>query len=103
MDTYGARCVCPCAGEGVRENEVPCEPAGCGEIATGIVLSCSPFWRTFVRSFVMMQLIEDGYRLTWATKAPQQREMGNSALSMQHRHVVTSAVTKMVTEKADTM
>ncbi len=39
------------------EEELPCEPAGHGEIATGSVSSRSPFWRTFVRSSVAMQWI----------------------------------------------
>ncbi len=40
--------------------ELPFEPAGYGEIATGSVSSCAPFWRTFVRSPVVMQWIEHG-------------------------------------------
>ena len=39
------------------------EPAGHGEIATESGLSCSPFLWTFVRSYVVMQSIEDGYHL----------------------------------------
>ena len=45
------------------DEELPCEPAGHGEIATGSVSQCSPFWRTFARSSVVMQWIESGYRL----------------------------------------
>ena len=45
------------------DEELSCEPAGHGEIATGSVSRCSPFWRTFVRSFVVMEWIESGYRL----------------------------------------
>jgi hypothetical protein len=62
-----ARCMCPCAGEGLLEDEMPCDPAGHGEIETDCVSSCSSLSRTLVRSFVE---IEDGYRLLWATKAP---------------------------------
>ena len=47
------------------DEKLPFEPAGNGEIATGSVSICSPFWRTFVRSFVVMQWIEYGYRLLW--------------------------------------
>ena len=47
------------------DEEMPCEPAGHGEIATGSVSSCASFWRTFVRSPVVMQWIEHGYRLLW--------------------------------------
>jgi hypothetical protein len=35
--------------------EMPCEPAGHGEIATGSDSSCSPLWRTFVRNPVVME------------------------------------------------
>jgi hypothetical protein len=45
------------------DEELPCEPAGHGEIATGCVSICSPFWRTFFRSYVVMQWIEYGYRV----------------------------------------
>jgi len=103
MGTYCARCVCPSVGEGVLEDELPCEPAGHGEIATGSVSSCSPFWRTFVRSFVVMQWIEYGCRLLWATKAPQKKEMENFSSSLEHRQLVTNAVAETVTEKAVTM
>ena len=71
MGTYCARCVCPSVGEGVLEDELPCEPAGHGEIVTGSVSICSPFCWTFVHSSVVMQWIEDGYRMLWATEASQ--------------------------------
>ena len=38
----------PRIGEELDEFELPCEPAGHGEIATGNVSSCAQFWRTFV-------------------------------------------------------
>ena len=47
------------------DKELPCEPAGHGEIATGNVSICSPFWRTFVHGSMVMQWIEYGYRLLW--------------------------------------
>ncbi len=53
------------------DEELPCEPAGHGEIATGSVSRCSPLWGTFVRRSVVRQWIESGYRLMWATEAPQ--------------------------------
>ena len=49
------------------EMDIPCEPAGHGEIATGSVTSCKEFWRTFVRSSVVMDWIEHGYALLWTT------------------------------------
>ncbi len=36
------------------DEELPCEHAGHGEIATGSVSSCSAYWRSFVRSSVVM-------------------------------------------------
>ncbi len=55
--------VCPCMGEDDIEEKLPCKPAGHGEIATGSVSRCSPPWRTFVQNFVVIQWIEDDYRL----------------------------------------
>ena len=37
-----------------EESDLPFEPAGHGDIATGSVQSCKEFWRTFVRSPVVM-------------------------------------------------
>ncbi len=34
--------------------ELPWEPVGHGAIATGIIIKCQEFWRTFVRSPVVM-------------------------------------------------
>ena len=53
------------------DEELPCEPAGHGEIATGSVSSCSLSWRSFVRIHVAMHWIEDKYRLLWAIEAPR--------------------------------
>jgi hypothetical protein len=38
--------LCPCMGGEVLEEELPGEPAGYDEIATGRVPSGSPIWRT---------------------------------------------------------
>jgi len=43
--------------------DIPCEPAGHEEIATGNVESCKEIWRSFVRSLVSMDWIENGYQL----------------------------------------
>ncbi len=83
--------------------ELPCEPAGHGEIATGSVSSCSPLWRTFVSSPVVMQRTEHDYRLLWTSEAPQQREMSNAPSTLEHHEFVTTAIAEMVTEKAITM
>ncbi len=45
------------------EEDIPWEPAGQGQIATGIVTNCLEFWRTFVRDSVVMEWIEHGYAL----------------------------------------
>ena len=79
--------------------ELPCEPAGHGEIATGSVSSCSLFWRTFVRSSAVMQWIEHGYRLLWTVEALQSREMRNAPSALEHREFVSNAVAEMVAEK----
>ena len=52
------------------ERDIPCEPASHGEIATVSVISCKEFWRTFVRSSVVMDWIKHGYALLWTTSAP---------------------------------
>ena len=85
------------------DEELPCEPAGHGEIATGSVSRCSPFWWTFVRSSVVMKWIESGYRLLWTTEASHRREMQNSSSASEHREFVTNAVAEMVAEKVVTM
>ncbi len=61
------------------DEELPCEPEDHGEIATENVSCCSPLWRTFVHSYVVMYWIEFGYRLMWAIEAPHRREMQNSS------------------------
>ncbi len=43
--------------------DIPWEPAGNGQIATGSVTNCEEIWRTFVRSSVVMVWIEHGYML----------------------------------------
>ncbi len=51
------------AANGEDEEELPCEPAGDGAIATDSVASCKDFWRSFVRSSTVMDWIEKGYRM----------------------------------------
>ena len=89
-------------GEEVFEGELPYKPAGHGEIAVGSVSACSPFWRTFVRSSVVMQWIEEGYRMLWAVQAPPSREMPNSPSAREHREFVSNAVAEMTSENAVT-
>ncbi len=40
--------------------DFPCESVGHGEIATGSVESCKEFWRSFLRSSVVMDWVEHG-------------------------------------------
>jgi hypothetical protein len=42
------------ATDGEGEEELPCEPAGDGAIATGSVAIFKEFWRFFVRSSTVM-------------------------------------------------
>ena len=86
--------------EDESEEELPCETAGHGEIATGNVAICSPFWRTFVRSSVVMQWIEEGYQMPWAIEAPKWKEMENSSSAMEPREFVSNAVAEMTKENA---
>ena len=78
------------------DEELPCEPAGHGEIATGSVSSCSPSWRSFVRSHVAMHWIEDNYRLLWAIEAPRLGERQNSSSVSEYRELVSNRVAQMV-------
>jgi hypothetical protein len=70
---------------------------------TGSVTGCSPFWRTFVRNFVVMQWIEHGYLLMWTVEAPPRREKENSSSASEHREFISNAVAEMTKENAVTM
>ena len=84
------------------DEELPCEHAGHGEIATGSVSRCSPLKQSFIRIYVVMHWIEFGYRLMWTTEAPRRREMQNLSSASEHHEFVSSAVAEMVAEKAIT-
>ncbi len=81
--------------EAAEDAELPCEPAGHGQIATGSVSNYQEFWRSFVRSSVVMVWIEHGYALIWTTAAPMAREMRNAASAMEHQELVSGAVSEM--------
>ncbi len=49
--------------EDPSDTDIPCEPVGHGEIATGSVESCKDYWRSFLRSSVVMEWVEYGYPL----------------------------------------
>jgi hypothetical protein len=74
------------------EIELPCEPAGHGAIATDNVQSYKEFWRTFVRSNVVMDWIENGYRML---AAPPIKELANAPFANEHRDFVSSAGVEM--------
>jgi hypothetical protein len=86
-----------CGEEGAAEDaELSWEPVGHGQIATGIVSSCKEFWRSFIRSSVVMDWIEHGDALLWTTAAPLAREMMSAALAMGHQEFVSGAVSEML-------
>ena len=79
---------------------MPCEPAGHGEFAMCSVSTCSPFWRTFVRSPVVMSWIEEGYRLLWTVSPPPRREFANAPSALEHSDFVSGAVEEMLAAEA---
>ena len=87
-------------GEALSEEDsegvLPHEPSGHGEIATGSVTSCAAFWRTFVRSTVVLDWIENGYQLLWSQRAPERREMDNAPSAKEHHEFVSAAVAEML-------
>ena len=85
------------------EDELPWEPAGHGEIATGSVTKCQEFWRTFVRSPVVMKWIEEGYRLLWTESSPPRREFANAPSALEHSDFVSGAVEEMLAAEAVTL
>ncbi len=87
----------------MKEAELPWEPEGHGQIATGSVSSCQEFWRSFVRSSVVIGWIEHGYALLWTMAAPQAREMRNATSAMEHMEFVSGAVSEMLAEGDVTM
>ncbi len=89
--------------EDLDDDELPCEPAGHGVIATGSVQSCKEFWRNFVRSTVVMDWIENGYRLLWTESAPKIKELANAPSVNEHRDFVSSAVAEILAANAVTL
>ena len=63
---------------------MPCEPAEHGEIATGCVSICSPFWWTYVLSFVVMQWIEYVYRMLWTIELARRLASLNGTVLIMH-------------------
>ncbi len=72
------------------------ELAGLGPIATGSVTKNAAFWRTFVRSSWVMDWIENGYKLFWASAAPAPRAQKNSQSPLDETDFIRAAITDML-------
>jgi hypothetical protein len=93
-------CASPGLGAGSEKNEgeeeLPWELAGHGAIATCSITKCKEFRRTFVHIPVVMNCIEEGYRLLWTVSPPPRRELANVPSALEHREFVSGAVAKML-------
>ena len=76
------------------DEELPCEPAGHGEITTGSVSISSPFWRTFVRSYMVMQWIEYGYRMLLTIELA--RRLANLTWTVRLMHLSWGPVSQLL-------
>ncbi len=85
------------------DDELPWEPAGHGAIATRTITKCQEFWRTFVRSPVVMSWIEEGYRLLWTVSPPPRREFANAPSALEPSEFVSGAVEEMLAADAVTL
>ncbi len=88
---------------GEEEEELPWEPASHGAIATGSITKCKEFWRTFVRSPVVMNWIEEGYRILWTVSPSPRREFANAPSALEHREFVFGAVAEMLSADVVTL
>ena len=80
----------------IDDLDLPCEPVGSGQIATGSVRKSAAFWRTFTRSSLVLSWIEKGYELQWIDGAPPPQIKKNSPSALEHGSFVTSAVAEML-------
>ncbi len=69
--------------------ELPWEPVGHGAITTSSITKSQEFWRTFVRSPVVMSWIEEGYRLLWTVSLLPRREFANAPSALEHSDFVS--------------
>jgi hypothetical protein len=53
----------------IQDSDLPCEPIGSSQLATGSVRKPTPFWRTFTKSSLVLSWIEKGYELQWINGA----------------------------------
>jgi hypothetical protein len=84
------------SAEECEDVDLSCELAGRGVIAPGSVQSCKEFWRTSLRSTVVMDWIENGYRLLWTELAPPIKELANAPSAIEHHDFVSSAIVEML-------
>ncbi len=56
--------------------------------------------RTFIRSPVVMNWIEEGYHLLWTVSPPPRREIANAPLALEHREFVSGEVAEMLAADA---
>ncbi len=80
------------AEDWIHDTDLPCEPVGSSQIATGSVKKSAAFWRTFTKSSLVLLWIEKGYELQWINGAPTPRISKNSPSALAHESFVTSAV-----------
>jgi hypothetical protein len=59
--------------------------------------------RTFVRSPVVMNWTEEGYRLLWTVSPPPTRELANAPSALEYREFVSDAVAEMLAAYAVTL
>ena len=85
------------------EEELPWEQAGHVDIATCIVTKCREFWRTFTCIPVVMNWIEEGYRLLWTVSPPPSREFANAPSALEHCEFVFGAVADILAADAVTL
>ena len=61
------------AEDWIHDTDLPCEPVGSSQIATGSVKKLAAFWRTFTKSSWVLLSIEKGYELQWIDGRHPQR------------------------------
>jgi hypothetical protein len=77
--------------------------AGHGFIATDSGESYKEFWRSFVRSTVVMVWIKNGYQVIWSEVPPESKEMPNAPSVQEQHELVSSVVAEMLAAHAVTL
>jgi len=78
------------------EHDVPVEKAGFEPEATGSVTKCVAFWRTIVKSQIIMGWIDKGYKLLWEAIALAARKFPNPPSAFELGELANSAIKEMV-------